>query len=423
MLALIDANHFYVACERVFDPRLDDRPVVVLSNNDGCVVARSPEAKAVGIPMGVPWFQCRELAQQHGVIALSSNYPLYADLSARLMALLGHFSPRQEIYSIDECFLDLSGFEHHDLTAYGQAMRRRVLRGLGLPVGVGIAPTKTLAKVANHLAKRQAPWAGVCNFNALPPQEQNAHLAQRDVGEVWGIGPRWAARLRDLGILTARDLRDADPKTLRQRFGVVLERIVWELRGVTCLEWAEIAPPKRQFIASRSFGRPVTALAELQAAVAHHVIRAAARLRRQGSQARALRVLLRPHREGAPTAPDVVGGGLRLAAPTADSAVLASAATRAVATRVQPGRRYQGAGVMLLELTPAARAQNDWITAGDDDRNAARWAVLDQINARWGRGTLRLAREGFEQPWAMRQDRCSPAYTTRWADLPVVRTG
>nr|HMQ38879.1 DUF4113 domain-containing protein [Micropruina sp.] len=185
---------------------------------------------------------------------------------------------------------------------------------------------------------------------------------------VWGIGPRWAARLRALGLLTARDLRDADSKTLRQRFGVVLERIVWELRGVTCLEWAEIAPPKRQLIASRSFGRPVTALAEVQAAVAHHV-------------------------------------------------------ARAVAALVQPGRRYQGAGVMLLELTPAARAQNDWITAGDDDRNAARWAVLDRVNARWGRGTLRLAREGFEQPWAMRQDRCSPAYTTRWADLPVARTG
>ena len=339
------------------------------------------------------------------------------------MALLGPFSPRQEIYSIDECFLDLSGFEHHDLTAYGQAMRRRVLRGLGLPVGVGIAPTKTLAKLANHLAKGQAPWAGVCNFSALPPNDQTTHLAQRDVGEIWGIGPRWAARLRALGLLTARDLRDADSKTLRRRFGVVLERIVWELRGVTCLEWAEIAPPKQQLIASRSFGRPVAALAEVQAAVAHHVARAAVRLRRQGSQARALRVLLRPQREGAPTAPDAVAGGLRLAAPTADSAVLAAAAARAVAALFEPGRRYRGAGVMLLELTPAARAQRDLLVPGDDARAAARLAVLDRVNARWGRGTLRLAREGFEQPWAMRQDRRSPAYTTRWTDLPVARAG
>lgn len=420
MFALIDANHFYVACERVFDPRLEDRPVVVLSNNDGCVVARSPEAKTLGIPMGVPWFQCRDLARRHGIIARSSNYALYADLSARLMAVLSQFSPRQAIYSIDECFLDLSGLKRYDFTTYGQAMRAQVQRWLGLPVGVGIAATQTLAKAANHCAKRRSEWTGVCHFSALAPDQQAALLAELDVATVWGIGPRWAARLRALGILTARDLRDADSKTLRRRFGVVLERIVWELRGVTCLEWAEIVPPKQQFIASRSFGRPVTALEELQAAVAHHAARAAARLRRQGSQAQALQILLRPHREGAATAPAPIIGLIRLAIPSADSAALTHAAMRGVATLVQPGRRYQGAGVMLLDLTPAARAQRDWITAGDDDRAAARLTVLDQVNARWGRGTLRLAREGFLQPWAMRQDRRSPAYTSRWDALPVV---
>ena len=421
MFALIDANHFYVACERVFDPRLEDRPVVVLSNNDGCVVARSPEAKTLGIPMGVPWFQCRDLARRHGIIARSSNHALYADLSARLMTVLGEFSPRQMIYSIDECFLDLSRCRRRDLTAYGQAMRERVQRWLGLPVGVGIAATQTLAKVANHCAKRRSEWTGVCHFSALAPDQQAALLAELDVATVWGIGPRWAARLRALGILTARDLRDADSKTLRRRFGVVLERIVWELRGVTCLEWAEIVPPKQQLIASRSFGRPVTALEELQAAVAHHAARAAARLRRQGSQAQA-----------GPTDPAASAPGRRRDGarpnhrpdPTGHPQRRqrrVDACRHARGCNAGPARpALPGCGGHATGLDAAARAQRDWITAGDDDRAAERLTVLDQVNARWGRGTLRLAREGFLQPWAMRQDRRSPAYTSRWDALPVV---
>jgi DNA polymerase V len=270
MLALIDANHFYVACERVFNPRLADRPVVVLSNNDGCVVARSPEAKAVGIPMGAPWFQCRALAQQHGVIALSSNSALYADLSARLMAILARFSPRQEVYSIDECFLDLAGRAVNP-TAYGQAMRQRVDRGLGLPVCVGIGASKTLAKLANHRAKQDPSGPGVDDFGAPAPAIRDAQLAALDIGAVWGIGSRWAAQLHQRGLHAARDLRDADPKTLRRRFGVVLERIVWELRGVACLPLDTLPTPKRQIIASRAFGRPVHAREEVRAAVAHHV--------------------------------------------------------------------------------------------------------------------------------------------------------
>jgi DNA polymerase V len=421
-LALIDANHFYVACERVFDPRLEGRPVVVLSNNDGCVVARSPEAKAAGIPMGAPWFQCRALARRHGIVALSSNYALYGDLSARLMAVLGQFAPRQEIYSIDECFLDLAGLDR-DPTAYGQAMRRRVRRWLGLPVAVGIGPTKTLAKLANRLAKQAPAWDGVCDLGALDATAQDALLAGLDVAETWGIGPRWAARLRADGIHTVRDLRATDPQVLGRRYSVVMARIVRELRGVACLDWVEVEPDKQQIIASRSFGRPLTAVDELQAAVAHHVARAAGKLRRQGGQARALQVVLRPHRAGSPTRLPSVAGLLKLAVPTADPAVLTGAASRGVAALFEPGRRYAGAGVMLLDLSPAAHAQRDWVAAGDDGRTAARLAVLDQIDARWGRGTLRLAREGFAQPWAMRQDRRSPAYTTRWADLPVVRAG
>ncbi|MFO1419702.1 MAG: Y-family DNA polymerase [Candidatus Competibacteraceae bacterium] len=419
-VALVDANHFYVACERAFDPRLEGRPVVVLSNNDGCVVARSPEAKALGVPMGAPWFQCRDLARRHGVVALSSNYALYGDLSARLMAVLGQFSPRQEIYSIDECFLDLTGFERFDPTAYGRAMRRRVRRWLGLPVCVGIGPTRTLAKLANRLAKQDPDGDGACDLGALDAAAQADRLARLDVGAVWGIGPRWAARLRALGLATARDLRAADPKTLRRGFGVVMERIVWELRGVACLDGAEIAPPKQTIVASRSFGRPVSDLAELQAAVAHHVARAAGTLRRQRAHARLVQAFVGPDRFPAP-AP--LAGLLRLPAPTADTARLTAAAGRLVAALYRPGAAYRRAGVMLLELTPAARAQGALWEAADDDRTAARLAVLDRIDARWGRGTLRTAREGFQQPWAMRQANRSPAYTTRWEDLPVARAG
>jgi DNA polymerase V len=415
-IALIDANHFYVACERVFDPHLERRPVVVLSNNDGCVVARSPEAKALGIPIGAPWFRCRELARRHGVVARSSNYALYGDLSARLMAVLGQFSPRQEVYSIDECFLDLAGMDH-DPTAYGQAMRQRVHQWLGLPVCVGIGPTKTLAKLANRLAKQEPDWDGVCALGAPALADP---LARLDVATVWGIGPRWAVQLRPLGIETARDLRAADPKTLRRRFGVTMERIVWELRGVAGLELAEMAPPQHQIIASRSFGRPVSDLTELQSAMAQHVARAAEKLRRQRSHARLVQAFVGLDRfpSPAPTA-----GLLRLPAPTGDTARLTAAAGRLVAALYRPGAAYRRAGVMLLELTPVARAQETLWEPADDDRTAARLAVLDRINARWGRGTLRLAREGFAQPWAMRQDCRSPAYTTRWADLPVARAG
>ena len=419
VLALVDANHFYVACERVFDPCLAGRPVVVLSNHDACVVARSPEAKALGIPMGAPWFQCRDLARHHGVVALSSNYPLYADLSARLMAVLGQFSSRQAIYSIDECFLDLAGVAGSEPTAYGQAIRRRVRRWLGLPVAVGIGPTPTLAKLANHLAKQEPAWDGVCDWGALDPPAQDARLAGLAVEATWGIGPGWGARLRADGIATVRDLRAADPATLGRRYGVVVARIVRELRGSPCLALEPIAPPKQEILASRSFGRPVGGLADLQAAVAHHVARAAAKLRAQGSQTQAVQVVLRPLRAGATTAP--VAGRVRLAGPTADAARLTQAAVRAVAALVEPGRGYAGAGVRLLDLRPAARGQGDWITPGDTARTAARLAVLDHINARWGRGALRLAREGFVQPWAMRQERRSPASTTRWEDLPVVR--
>ena len=337
------------------------------------------------------------------------------------MAVLGQFSPRQTIYSIDECFLDLSGFAGLDPTATGQAVRRRVDRGLGLPVAVGIGPTPTLAKLANHLAKQEPAWAGVCDWGALDPPAQDARLAGLDVAETWGIGPGWGARLRADGMATIRDLRAADPATLGRRYGVVVARIVWELRGLPVPGAGADRPAEA--------GNPRLAVVRPAGGRPGRIAGGSRAPRGPGRRETARPGQSDPGRAGgaapaagrATTAPAPVAGLVRLAGPTADAARLTQAAVRAVAALVEPGRGYAGAGVRLLDLSPVAQAQTDWVAASDDDRTAARRAVLDQINARWGRGTLRLAREGFVQPWAMRQDYRSPAYTTRWDDLPVVR--
>jgi nucleotidyltransferase/DNA polymerase involved in DNA repair len=252
-VALIDGNNFYVSCERVFNPALEGRPVVVLSNNDGCVVARSAEVKALGVKMGAPWFQLKDLARKHGILALSSNYALYADMSSRMMSVLGSYSPQQEIYSIDECFLGLDGFPPAEFAAYGQRIRQQVKLWVGLPVCVGIAATKTLAKLANHCAKKNLAGSdGVCDFGRMSAPQMDALLDRIGIGEVWGVGRRLTEKLTRRGIATVKQLRDADSKTLRREFSVVLERTVLELRGIACVELEEAAPNKQQIICSRS---------------------------------------------------------------------------------------------------------------------------------------------------------------------------
>ena len=252
--ALIDGNNFYVSCERVFNPSLEGKPVVVLSNNDGCAVARSQEVKALGITMATPWFQMQDLAKKHGIIALSSNYTLYADMSNRMMAVLRKFSPQQEVYSIDECFLSLDGF-NTDLTAYGQRIRQQVKRWTGIPVCVGIGSSKTLAKLANHVAKKRPEWHGVCDLGNLSASALDALLASIEVGEVWGVGSRIREKLASIQIHTVLALQQADSSLIRQQFSVVMERTIMELRGVSCLALEEIAPAKQQIMCSRSFAR------------------------------------------------------------------------------------------------------------------------------------------------------------------------
>ena len=416
--ALIDGNNFYVSCERVFDPKLEGRPVVVLSNNDGCVVARSQEVKALGVRMGVPWFQLRDLARRHGIVAKSSNYSLYGDMSARMMAVLGRYSPDQEIYSIDECFLGMDGFAHLDLAAYGQRIRAQVRQWLGLPVCVGFGATRTLAKLANHVAKKQPGFGGVCDLAALSPAGRDALLEGIDVGEVWGVGHRGTPRLKALGLGNVKALRDADPKWLRREFSVVLERTVAELNGTPCIDLEETAPAKQQIMSSRAFGAYVYDLAGLEEAVATYVGRAAEKLRRQGSVAGAVQVYVRtnPFKEDHPQYQR--GITVPLAEPADDTRLLLRAALMGLRRLFKPGYAYQKAGVMLLDLSDAQHTQAALFET--DRGNPAVMRVMDRVNAYWGRGTLRLAAEGVAPAWRMRRGMMSPCYTTRWAELPRV---
>lgn len=419
--ALIDGNNFYVSCERVFNPRLEGKPVVVLSNNDGCVVARSAEVRALGIKMGEPWFKLKDMARKHGILAYSSNYTLYADMSNRMMRVLGSYSPQQEIYSIDECFLGLAGFRKAELPAMGRRIRRQVKQWVGLPVCVGIAPTKTLAKLANHCAKKGlAGDEGVCDFGQMNKAERDDLYGRIAVGEVWGVGRRLTERLAGLGITTVRDLSNADPGMLRREFSVVLERTVMELRGVSCLELEEVAPPKKQIVCSRTFGAYIHTLAELEEAVASYLARAAEKLRRQGSVANGVEVYIRtnPFNESHPQYQQAIVVPLTQA--TSDTVRLTRAALWGLKRIYRPGFAYQKAGVMLMDLHPANQTQGVLFETASPARPAL-MKVIDQANARWGRGTLKLAAEGVTKPWQMKRERMSPAYTTRWQDLPRVR--
>jgi DNA polymerase V len=417
-IALVDGNNFYISCERGFNPKLENFPVVVLSNNDGCAVARSAEVKALGVKMGTPWFQMRDLAREHGIVALSSNYALYADMSNRMMAVLGQYSPDQEIYSIDECFLGLDGFNNYDLAQYGKSMREKVRQWVGIPVCVGIAETKTLAKLANHCAKKGfAGEDGVCDFGRLSDEELSRLFSGIEVGEVWGVGRQLTRKLGDMGIATVEDLRTADAKNLRDRFSVVLERTVTELNGVSCIELEHDVPNKQQIISSRSFGAYVYDLAPLKEAVASYIAIAAEKLRAQGSLAGMVHVYIRtnPHKESAPQ----YQNGLTIPLPEAtnDTLRLTRAALWGLRGIYQPGYAYQKAGVALLNLTDSATSQMSLFSKTKDNTKLIR--VMDRINGMWGRGTLRSAAEGIGREWKMKRERGSPGYTTSWNQIPT----
>ena len=412
--ALVDGNSFYASCERVFRPDLAGRPIIVLSNNDGCVVARSAEAKALGIPAFLPFYQVQQLCYKHRVAVFSSNYALYGDMSRRMMQVLSRFAPVQEIYSIDECFLDVTGIP--DLDSHGHRIRRTVLQGLGLPTCVGMGSSKTLAKLANHVAKKRPEWNGVFEWDWLNPREADRLLAEFPVGEVWGIGRRIAEKLTLMDIHSALDLKRADPRHIKRKFNVVVERTVAELNGVACLALEDVAPAKQQIISSRSFSRLIHDLPSLSASISHHVARAAEKLRAQGCTAGLIGVSIRtnPFRDlgqyhGYTCVP--------LIHPSADTLELNRAAQAALRAIWQPAFSYHKAGVVLMDIGPNTRQQHDLFSPPPDPKRARLMATLDKLNRDFGSGTIKLGAEGLTEDWRMKQEKKSPCYTTRVSDI------
>lgn len=416
---LADCNAAYASFETVFQPSLRGRPVVVLSNNDGCVVARSREAKALGIPMGAPLFQLRELIERGRVEVFSSNYALYGDMSDRVNEVLGQFSHLIERYSIDESWLTLDDADPAELEALGRQIRAQVLSYTGVTVGIGCAPTKTLAKLANWASKKwQAGTGGVVVLT--DPERRRRLLQVAPVEEVWGVGRKLHQRLAAQGVKTAWDLGQLPPTWVKAQYGVVLERTVRELNGVSCLALEEIAPPRQQIVVSRGFGQCQQRIEPVRAALATHCSRAAEKLRAQGSVARLLTVILHtnPHAQDDPQYHTSLT--VELATASADSRTLLAAAHKALRTLWRDGYRYKKTGVMLSELSPQGQGQRDlWADAGGQQDTAA-MAVLDQVNRRFGSKTLTLASVSGAPGWEQRAERRSPRYTTRWSEIPEV---
>jgi DNA polymerase V len=420
--ALVDVNNFYVSCERVFKPRLEGIPMVVLSNNDGCAVARSNEVKALGVKMGTPWFKMKDLAREHRIQAFSSNYTLYGDMSNRVVQILRDFAPDTEVYSIDESFLRIETVAHlyGGAVAMGQQMRERIKQWTGLPVCVGVGPTKTLAKFANHLAKKNPEFEGVCDLHVIPRPERVRWMSRIEVGEVWGVGGRIARRLEVMGIHTVLDLRNAAPKEMRRHFGVVMERTCNELRGISCLALDDIAQPKQQIMSSRSFGRPVETIEELREALASYLSRAAEKLRKQQSVSAAVYVFIQTNRFNKD---EQYNAGLTvpMLEPTDDTLTLTAAALAGLEVIYRSGYRYKKAGVMLTLLSDKqARQMSIFDHAAVTQRSTQLMTALDTINRDYGHGTVRSGASGFTQRWAMRNENRSPRYTTRWDELPLV---
>ena len=443
MYALVDGNNFYVSCERVFAPWLVGRAVVVLSSNDGACIARSNEAKELGVGMAEPWFKVRHLEKSAGLIAVSANHELYSDMSARMMDIEARYAPRQEVYSVDESFLDFDGLRD-DLLATGRHMRAAILRETGLPTSVGFGATKTLAKLANHIAKTAdrtpgaypAHLAQVCDFATLTPHELDALFAVTDVRSVWGVGKRTTERLKAGGISTVQQLVRADASTLRATFSVTLEKTLLELRGTSCMEVDDAPPPRQQILVSRSFGTAITHVDGIVEAVNEFASRAAERLREQGSVAGAIGVFFTtsPFRQS--DRQHGVNVTLPLVRPTGDTAVLVSAATAAVRAQFRTGYRYAKAGAVLSDLRPAGQQQGelDLFSSAPGEAapraDAARtklMSAMDALNHRFGRDSVRLGSQALAsngaavRVWATKQERRSPRYTTRWDEMPVVR--
>ena len=417
VFALVDCNNFYVSCERLFNPRLRDRPVVVLSNNDGCIIARSNEAKKLGVGMGEPYFKKKAFLQQHGVQIFSSNYALYGDLSHRVMSILQQVEPEVEIYSIDEAFIRLPIQHGRTMTERGLNLKERVGRCVGIPVSVGMARTKTLAKIATSVAKKYPGYQGVFDLERCP--DPDAVLASIKVNKVWGIGGRSTKKLNRQGIYTALDLKNIDERQIRKVLGLPGLRTVVELRGESCITLEQCPPARKSIISSRSFRKPVTELQDLKEAVSSYISIAARKLRDQGLAAANLHVFLATSRFRTDIPRFSGNRMITLGQATSSTPPLIKAGLQELTALYKPGYPYNKAGIMLSGLNHATMQQQNLFIPTEDARNNPLMEALDRINDRWGRDSLRYGSSGLVREWSMKQTWKSPAYTTSWAELPL----
>ena len=417
MFALIDCNNFYASCERLFRPDLRGKPIVVLSNNDGCVIARSNEAKELGIKMGEPYFQIKEVSKQHQIHVFSSNYTLYGDLSQRVMSIIESAWPEVEIYSIDEAFLDLSSMPTHLHTAFCMDLQKTILKSTGIPTSIGIGPTKTLAKLANYICKKEL------KVPVFDITTQRDWLSRIEVGEVWGIGRQWQKKLMGKGVFTAQDLANVNIHIIQKQYNVVLMRTVMELQGIVCAGLEDISP-KQSIMSSKSFGEMQTQFQTLAEAISSHCVRACEKARQQNLVAQRLYVFVRsnPFRHDLPSYAKSIE--CRLANPTNDMRVITRVAKIGLKKLFKSGIHYKKVGVMLGDLIDKSPLQMDLFHQHDDEallKQDKLLSVFDAINARYGSHTITLAAEGYSKLWKMRSDRLSPCYTTRWSDLAITR--
>ncbi len=417
IFALVDCNNFYVSCERVFDPHLNNKPVVVLSNNDGCVVARSNEAKAIGIPMGIPYFKVKDQLEKHHVEVYSSNYALYADMSSRVMQTLAEFTPEIEVYSIDEAFLDLSGIPA-DLTKYCREMKATVKQWMGIPVSVGIAPTKILAKAANKIAKKSKKAGGVLDLS--DSLYLNKALEKIELEDIWGVARRTAKKLRKIGIQNAKQLRDADAERVRKTFGVVGVRTVYELRGISCYPLESNPPAKKGITCSRGFGRPVTDLDELMEATSQYAARAGEKLREEKKAASCMTVFVMTNRFDSDQS-YYNSATVKFLTPTQNTPELIESARKIVKKLYRQGQEFKKSGLMLTGLVNEDNIQENFFNTVSRSRSKKLMKTIDRINRDFPFSQLRFAAQGTDQLWQMKAMHRSARYTTRWDEILKIK--
>ncbi len=418
--ALVDCNNFYVSCERLFNPSLENKPVVVLSNNDGCCVSLSNEAKGLGFKVGTPIFKVQDVVNKYDVRVLSSNYTLYADMSNRVMSIVSRFSPEVEFYSIDESFLLLDGITENN-TEYCQEIKKTIKRWTGIPVSIGIASTKTLSKIANRYAKRVVEYRGVLDLTDLNQAEK--YLKETQVGDVWGIGFRKAAKLNKIGIHNAFELKNLEDGWIREHLGgVVGLRTVWELRGYSCIELEEISPDKKTIISSRSFGKPVKEFGELVEAISTFIFTASRKLRKQKSVAGLLLVFIGTDRFKDKDPQYANSISLKLPEPTSYTPDLVNYGVYLLSKIYKKGYSYKKSGILLTDIFPDRKQlPNLFQNSNNDLKKKGLMEAMDEINSRFGRDALKLASQGINHKWQMRRNLLSNNYTTRWSEILEVK--